>query len=704
MAYADLLDRENIKSQYLAVLSPRIKIIWTWANPTATVYTISFDYGYINKLTKDGAVLTQASSSALSDGDWFYDTSAELLYFDDGTDPNSVGFFVATYELYVGTFDAYFNRDPLDSNSDIVYYEPLIVKSPQILQNLTESLYGFLPTSTSPFLLSTVTQFFQRHMSESSFNETSVKLYHYLDDLSTANVKLVVNGIAGNIKYNDTTMQLTVYDSNQIFDQVFRNAIGESYYAESDFPGLDPNFQAKPIRRVSGIVEGFVPVNIDYNINTPTTSNNRQWAVINGSNGNFPRQVNVASSPASTSTRTYLTSVAGITAGDTLFKQGSGGPSTDESFVVTLVDRVSDYVEHAALTNVGLSGELVERAFCSSVTIVQDGVTYQALYKRDYDTFVDNPTVTTGFTFTSTLESNLAMPRSLSPIDTVFCKVYASIGTELAGGGGIGPIGSTSPISREYANPVNVILGLLDTFLKIDSNALINEQSFIDVEAQVTSELGFAVPQFATADFPKYRDLFAEILQSELLTIAYDDTNKLKLEITGPLGAVDKSIEDDEIIRNSLSFDYSYTDLISDAIVEYAPSEVNNNNQLSAELIYKTERGFSETASYLHGVRKQKTFQTFHIFADDAKDLADRLAFALGDRRGLIKFTTKNRFFNTEIGQRVDISREKIPGTEYERGTNRTISGVVTGTNKSLDKITIELDDQKGIEDNSGSF
>lgn len=695
MAYADLLERDNINSQYLAVLNPRRRITGTWTLIIGTRYSISFDYGFVNRLDLDTDELDEASDATVSDGDWFYDPSAQVVYFDNGSDPNGE-FITAHYELYVGTFDASFNRIPTDSTSLVVYYEPLIIKSPAILQNISDVLFGFLPTQTSNISLSSVTGFFLRHLSDSSFFDAPIKIYHYLDKLETANVKQVVSGLGGNITYNDTTIDLTVYDGYQVFNQNYRNRLGDTFFAKSDFPNIDPIFQAKPIRKVFGVVEGFIPVNISYEANEPTTSDNRQWVVSNFESGLTTRSTSADTTP-STTTRTYVTNADGFTVGDSVYNFTTG-----ESFLITAVNKAGNhYFDHSAVTTPASTGDTLTRSFVANVKIVQDGVVYTAKYQTEYTGFGSGVTSSSGFTFKTTLEASLGMPRPLSPQDVVFCKVYG-LATSATLGGSL--FGSNSDTTGNRTNPIVIAYTLIKDHLGLSEDEL-NLPSFTSLEASITGEIGFAIPRFSTEEPYTYRKILEDIFQSELLKISLDDDNKFKIEQTAPLpGTANKDVSDDEIIANSVRFEYSYTDIISDAIVAYAGSEVNSRNEAVAELSVKTVKAVSEVAQKLHKISKQKTFQSLHMFEADAADLASRLRYALGDRRGIATFKVKNRFFNTEIDDRIDINREKVPGFEYEQGTDRSISGAVISTTKSLTDITIQVDDQKGIEDNQGDW
>ena len=67
-------------------------------------------------------------------------------------------------------------------------------------------------------------------------------------------------------------------------------------------------------------------------------------------------------------------------------------------------------------------------------------------------------------------------------------------------------------------------------------------------------------------------------------------------------------------------------------------------------------------------------------------------------------FKTKNRFFDSQINDVIRISRDRQPGFSFSDGTDQNRDGVIVSAFKGLNEIEIELDDQKGIEDNSGSW
>lgn len=709
MTYASLLSSEGIESQYLVVIKPRRLASVTWTLVSGTKYKQSFSFGEIVALSDDGTSQTQASSSSLSDGVWYHDTSDDFLYIDIGSNP-ALSDIVYTYELYFGTFDAHFYRDPLDNSTRVVYFEPLITKSPQISQSSTDDLFGVLPTVTTSITISNTTQFIQEHVYESSFNNAEIKIYHYLDELTVANTKLVAKGFCGNVNYRENETSIEVFDNRALFEKEFRHNIGLSFFATSALAGLDPDFEGKPIRKVYGVVDKFIPVNIDYNASNASSTNNRDWICTNPHNNLGSITATVPASPSSTVTRTYLASANGIVVGDSVKLNFTSGTYYR---IVTAVNKTgSHYIEHATVggANQAQTNDTVYRSFISKVTILRNGFApLVLLYGQDYTEYTDSTNKLCGFTLVDNFEASYSgsgeifQSNSNSPYlqttDIVFCRIYGHTNQETLSAS---PFGSNSTTTGTLTQAIVILYSLLKNNLSL-SESQIDTGTFTTLQSTVTDEIGFAIPRKNGEDFPRYKEIISDILQTILIKFLIDDDNLYSLSVTAPMGAYTKSIEDDEILSDSFEYLFDYKDIISDVIVEYEPKEISATNQ-SGNVFYSKVTSTSNLATRLHDVTKQKSFQSLHFIESEAQTLADHLAFALGDRRGRIKFKTKNRFFDSQINDVVRISRDRQPGFSFVDGTNQNRDGVIVSAFKGLNEIVIEIDDQKGIEDNSGSW
>jgi hypothetical protein len=226
---------------------------------------------------------------------------------------------------------------------------------------------------------------------------------------------------------------------------------------------------------------------------------------------------------------------------------------------------------------------------------------------------------------------------------------------------------------------------------------------FTALAASVTDEVGFAMPFGPGENFPTIKNVLENLAITVLLKVGLNNDNLITISQTGPAGSAVKTIEDDEILSESFKYIFNYADIKSDILIEYNAKEVSDRFT-SGNLFFDTAYSSSNTAQRLHEVSAQQLFQSLHFLDGDAQKLADRLKFVLGDRRGTLSFTTKNRFFDTLINQAIIVSRNRMPGFPFDTDTNRDRLGVVLASSKSLEQITISLEDQKGIEDNSTSW
>lgn len=700
MAYANLLLEEGIDSQYICVLKPK-RFATGFTLDTGSVYVADFDFGEVMRVQVDGEELTKGTSPILSASQFYYDVEEEKLYVrtSGGVDPDTLNT-VAFYDLYFGTKDEHWYQSPLDDSSRVVYFEALISRSINIKSSVDDNLFGFYPIDTSAFTFINAEHIFEKHLYDSSFNKGKIEVYHILrevpgTDLDISNIKLVYDGTMGDVSYNGGAITIKCFNRVDELNVEYRN-LDASFYSSTDFPNVDPNKVNKSIRYVYGVSDSFVPVNISYvESNLATTSDNRDWVCI-GEQVNLANiDAGVAVSPSSTTTRTYLISAQGLRVGDQVFMDHSA--LTDEYAEITAVNYNLNYIEHAALSNAMVAGDFVRRSFVGAVYIIQDNALYKALYNRDYTT--QNFAVgTSGFSFSTNLESNLSMPATLSPNDRVFCRVYGRTNDLTLNAV---PFGDDDAESGNLCNPVMVILDLLKRFGIPESK--LNIQSFIDAYALRTDALGLVIPKTADDGFKNIKNIILEIIQTSLLRLYIDDDQNFKVTALSPITTVTKTIDDMEILEGSFDYNFDYSDVISDALVEYGFQEISFDLGNFGSTV-ATVSSQSNVAKYLHQIESQKTFDSLHFKETDAQKLADRLIYIYGDRQGKVTLDTKNRFFDTDIEDTIAVSRTKLPGFTYDADTENVRELSVTSTQKNLRTINLELDDKKGIQDNESNW
>lgn len=687
--YTDLLNEDSINSQYLAIIKPRRILKDNWVLVSGSIYKQSFDYGLVYSVELNNIFLDKDTTSAIVSNEWYYNDDDKELYVNIGSDPNGETFII-TYSLFFGTFDSYFYSDPLNIPSSIVYYEPLITKSPEISATNSDLLFGFLPSQTTQITFSNLTQYFYKHLYDSSFNKADIDIFHYINDLTIDNIKRVTGGVCGSVQTTDESVAITIYDNNSIYDEEFRHSGDTSFYAESDFPNLNPDFQARPIRKVYGVVDKFIPVNIDFNSTAPSNLNNRIYSCYLPFGATASVSRSVLASPASTATRTYLNTANGIRVGDSVWIDSSLGAGFDEYVLVTAVNKSgSHYIEHASITNIAVSGDVVKRSVVGNVKLVKDNSVYDLLYGKHYIDYVHGSPTVEGFELLTTLESDLSI-SAINPInDLIYCRIYGEQN---------GFFGGDSTETGSMTLGVTIIYDLLVNHLKIDP--LLIGTSFNNlVSGGVVDEIGFAIPKQINQDFPTYKTLVSEICASLLLKIFLDTDLLISVSQLAPFSTEDYTIQDDEILKDSFTYNFDYTDIKSDIIVEYEPKEISSRNE-TGDIYYKRVRSSSDNAKLLHKVNKQQTFQSLHFKETEAQKLCDRISYILGERRGSIAIQAKNRFLISLINDTIKIQKDRMAGYEYIKDTLRDRKGSLVAYQRKIDEISLMYDDQKGIEDN----
>lgn len=695
MAYADLLENEGVKAQYLAIIRPARQVTG-FSLFSGSVYSKAFDYGYVSSVEVDGVALSEGVSTSLSAGYFYWDDENETLYIrtSDSANPSSK-FVTVVFEIYAATFDAHWYRVPTDNTTKTVYFEPLIARVPSIKTTVKDLAFGVVPVQSTGIVLNNAEKILNRFLYDSSFRGREILVYHWLDDLDEDNIKLVMRGRMDSVSWADSTVSIKIFDSFDVFETEFRPPQGEAFYTSTLYSELDPQFEGKPIRYVYGIVNGFVPVNVDYLADNPTTSDNRVWKVCSDGLNQYQKTGTVPASPASTNTRTYVDSAVGFTVGDTIWLN----KTTDEYRIITAVNYSgSQYVEHTALSSgAAATGDTVSRGTVARVDIFQQGQKFTALYGRDYTESVDaNGAV--GFTFSSSLESNLSLPSTLSPTDSVICRVYGKQNNVTFGGPAYG---SNDTETGNLTKLPIIMLDILKRFAGI-SESDINGTSFTTLLTDSTDRLGFAIPSQSNQKFPKLRQILTNLSETGLVSLFLDDDLNWKATRLQPMGTVDTTIEDDEILEGSLSYDFDYSDIYSDVVVQYATEEKSQSGGQGQG--YSTVSASSDTAKYLHKINRTLDVDSLHYDSSSAQTLATRLADFYGDRQGTIEINCKNRFFSYTVDQIIQISRTSLPNASWDGETLTTQNANIRQSEKSLRRVKLVMNDLKGVEDNVGDF
>lgn len=705
MTYETNLEREDLAGELLVIMKPRRDMdSASWSVVSGTIYKQSFSLGIVSGVTSDGVALTEAASSALSTDEFFYDYPNSKLYIDVGANPNTVTI-VSAYEIYLASDSINWHRVPTDDTTATVSFESILTNPPKIEFNLTDRAFGFMPTFTSALGANAHDDFWEKHLYDSSFNRIPVEIYHFIGDLDVSNFKKLSTTTVSRVQYSDDAVVFSLKSPVSVFDTEWRNGADgvelKSFYTLADHPFLDPSKVLTPIRKVYGRVDKFIPVSLDYEAETPTVNENRRWGCISndGDHGNASTTV---SGSSSTTTRTFLNNADGYNVDDSfsmIVTDGGGGTMNAR---ITAVDKTGSphFVDHTTIAIPGSNGNSVARTTIGHIVIVRDGVEYFGMIGRDYFRGISPSNENLlWFEMRVNTETNMGLPSAFDPrTDIMYCRVY---GDDPAATFESVIVGSPSENTDNLTNGIAIVYDILKDHVGLDESVL-DGDTFNSLVASITDELSFAIPERSGERWPTFKEVITDVLSSMLLKLYQDNDGKWTLAQTGPLGAATKTVLNNEISIGTLRYDFDYNDVYSDIIVTYRHREISdlNLNESQGDVVQST----SNRAKYLHNINRELKIGSLHLLEADAQIFADRLKYMFSEHRGEFSITVPKRLFDSEVDDVIEIIREKLPGFTFTKGVENSRSMTVEKISKSLDSVRLKLADQKGIEDNSGSW
>lgn len=706
MSYSALLPLQSSSPNFIAVLKPRriVDGFTGGSNP----YQVAFDYGEVVGVIEDGVSYSSVSDvGSITNSTYYYDSTDEVLYVgtSDGTNPSNFTI-VVTYEIYTSTFDGYGGRVPTDDNTRTVYYEPLLVRSPNVSLTQAQNQFGYIPISTAGLNFSTLTGFWDRHVDGSSFSNAGIDIYHWLGDFKAENIKKVSSVIARDFSFTDSTMNLSVLNDLSLFGTEIRNSdIGvgtESFLLPSLLPNLESQRIFEPIRRVFGVVEDVEAGCTNYDENT-TVTNNRLWMVRTYPNitndDTESGKISLDAATGNSNTRTYYQTPSDLTntgmrVGDTI-TLFNGGTAQTYSAVITDINKGSQYIDHSTiLVAIPDNNGNIVRAGVSAVKIIQDGIVYDLFFGTHYTLGVD---LSAGnferIQLVNDVENLLGMTRPIDPKqDKVYTRIYGQRTLPQIGGS---DFGSFSLETGTLTNPIVIMYYLITEMLGV-AESDIDTTSFTAALSSNTQEVGIAFPEPGETAWPSYKDAITKIAETALIKFYKNSAGKWAISTTEPLSGGSTAVDETDFVADSYTKDVSYNDIYSDIRIKYKKKYLDGANQ--QQINFESEYSTSDRAKYLHNIDRTYVLETILFLSSDASDLAERLGYILGDQTSIISFQTDKTFFETEISDNIQLTNpNRNSGLDVD-------TGVVISTKKALDNVIITIDEQLGIENNSGSW
>lgn len=152
------------------VIKPR-KRLTGWTNVSGSIWSSPFSSARVTLVySARNAPLDLATSSALSDGDWYFDGST--VYVLSISDPDAFSFpgFTIEFDLYFSDQDYTAPSDPLDTGSKVVDWNGSLISTPNVVNGSSETLYGFTPLVTGSIVIANQDGYMNEFLHDCSFN------------------------------------------------------------------------------------------------------------------------------------------------------------------------------------------------------------------------------------------------------------------------------------------------------------------------------------------------------------------------------------------------------------------------------------------------------------------------------------------------------------------------------------------------------
>lgn len=710
MSFATNLEKAAVQKYPLVMLRPRRKIT-SWESMGGVVYRSSFTLGFITSCwIQYGVNLTEAASSAVAGGEFYYDHANGYLYVGSVVDPTAVGRFVE-YEIHLST--SYFRgpRDPLDTTSQVVDWLPYLAQEPAPQNGSRDNLYGFNPLLQSALNIHNSNGWMNEHLHESSFRLALVKTWLMADSNYDrarlfSNIKQTFLGYAGDsLSLQDRIVSISCGDYFGALDKQLSMTKFTTSLAPNCEPGACNSGAEWLVRRIRGRVEQMRPVNVDYDA-TPATNKNRDWVVMEeeATLDEATYTLVVDHLAANTATKTFFTETPKVMAGDVFAMTNNG---VTRYGTVTAVDYASKWFTHDDFSGRTVTaGDTATRYFVGSITIVrEDGQIVRPMPSRDFvrgsGTLGTLPTGTRGFIFVDNFEANVSMATPLDPAtDTIYITAYGPKELQKYSDNTT-DVGVVTDYGGADSSPESLVYWLLRAG-GIDAD-LIDEASLQSAGSDNSKPLGLAIPRVHTqADAPTYKELLQLVLQSAIWRLGFVASgNEVKVGVapTQPFVA-GADYDVDELDARAMAYEHDYANIYSVVKTPHNRKDVLEENEEQAWATAGVD-----LAEDLHLVNRTLTLESLHYVYADAAEMAQRLAYAVSDRRGIYRFELEQRFIDkTNIGATYDLTREELPGYAQVVGTKRTRQIAAIEIVKSSLGATLVAEDQKGIQDNSGSW
>ena len=253
--YSDYANKTRSSKVVLCHVEPKQRLS-VFSLDSGTIYRKAVDYFVIN-VSEDNSDLTEASSSSLSSGEWYYDAISGDLYVNttDDTDPRTKKIIV-TYRLF------YSNRSidlPYNLNSGVeVSYDGRIKDNSPINKQLDEEQIGVVLETSTNLSFENTDGHFDEFYDVLIFENKSIKIWSWSEILPLSEKVKIFDGIIQNKSFSEKDVKFSCKD----FTYNLRKPLSLSNFTTSD-GDIPERYLNTPKRKVYGQYKQLRCVPID---------------------------------------------------------------------------------------------------------------------------------------------------------------------------------------------------------------------------------------------------------------------------------------------------------------------------------------------------------------------------------------------------------------------------------------------------------
>jgi hypothetical protein len=296
MSYAVNNLKDIVRREMFVVMRPK-KRVSSWTLSSGNIYYSSFTFGYVTAVSINGTAQTLHTSSSVGSGQFYYDSSTQRVYIYDVGGPSASDWVVVTFELYLSTFECTWYRTPTDSTSGEAVFRGVITDAPVITRSSDQNIFGYAPTQDTSVKCRYDAEYLQEILYDATFYRGEVLVYHMAGDLDTANITKIFTGYGGTHSVTDDSIDINIMDRSFLLDAMMDNGASAVNYSVGNYDATtaDPAAVDRIIKSIYGYGRSWVRgVCMDYNADSPTTSQNRSWAACTTEYGNPTISTNTA--------------------------------------------------------------------------------------------------------------------------------------------------------------------------------------------------------------------------------------------------------------------------------------------------------------------------------------------------------------------------------------------------------------------------